>query len=91
VRKEGERLINEAGLNATFIRPWYVLGPGHWWPYLFLPMYRLFMIFPGTRETAKRLYPVKLKQVLDAIIFSVKNPSEGIRKIDAEYMNKLIG
>ena len=24
---------HRAGLNATILRPWYVLGPGHWWPY----------------------------------------------------------
>ena len=27
VRQEGERLIREAGLTATILRPWYVLGP----------------------------------------------------------------
>lgn len=29
VRATGERAIREAGLNATILRPWYVLGPGH--------------------------------------------------------------
>ncbi|HTR78438.1 MAG TPA: NAD(P)H-binding protein, partial [Gemmatimonadaceae bacterium] len=29
-RAEGERAIREAGLAATILRPWYVLGPGHW-------------------------------------------------------------
>jgi uncharacterized protein YbjT (DUF2867 family) len=33
VRARGEAAIREAGLTATFVRPWYVLGPGHWWPY----------------------------------------------------------
>ena len=32
VRAEGENLITQAGLNATFVRPWYVLGPGRRWP-----------------------------------------------------------
>src|SRR5438309_826147 len=31
VRATGERLIRDTGLPATFIRPWYVLGPGHRW------------------------------------------------------------
>lgn len=39
VRSEGERLIQESGMNATFVRPWYVLGPGHYWPYLLKPLY----------------------------------------------------
>ena len=33
VRAECEALIRESGLNATILRPWYVLGPGHRWPY----------------------------------------------------------
>ena len=32
VRAECETLIRESGLNATILRPWYVLGPGHRWP-----------------------------------------------------------
>jgi uncharacterized protein YbjT (DUF2867 family) len=38
VRAECEAAIETAGLNATILRPWYVLGPGHWWPYLILPI-----------------------------------------------------
>jgi uncharacterized protein YbjT (DUF2867 family) len=29
VRIECEQAIQVAGLNATILRPWYVLGPGH--------------------------------------------------------------
>jgi len=57
VRAEGERLLRESGIAATFIRPWYVLGPGHLWPYLILPLYRAWMLFPKSRHTARRLYP----------------------------------
>ena len=39
VRMEGEAMIRAAGLNATILRPWYVLGPGHWWPVALLPAY----------------------------------------------------
>ena len=31
VRIKGEALIRSAGLSATILRPWYALGPGHWW------------------------------------------------------------
>jgi len=37
VRCEGESLLKTSGLNATILRPWYVLGPGHRWPYLLVP------------------------------------------------------
>jgi len=30
MRAEGERLLLQTGLKTSFIRPWYVLGPGHW-------------------------------------------------------------
>jgi uncharacterized protein YbjT (DUF2867 family) len=29
-REAGEKIISESGLTATVLRPWYVLGPGHW-------------------------------------------------------------
>ena len=32
-RAEGECLVRESGMRATFVRPWYVLGPGRRWPY----------------------------------------------------------
>ena len=32
VRQEGEDLVRATGIPATIVRPWYVLGPGHWWP-----------------------------------------------------------
>lgn len=36
-RAEAEAYIESTGLPATFIRPWYVVGPGHYWPLLFSP------------------------------------------------------
>src|SRR4029453_4201108 len=40
-RAEAEAFLAQTGLNATVLRPWYVLGPGHRWPYLLLPGYWL--------------------------------------------------
>jgi uncharacterized protein YbjT (DUF2867 family) len=37
VRAECESEIAKAGLNATSLRPWYVLGPRHWWPLALVP------------------------------------------------------
>ncbi len=61
VREEGERLVRAAGIPATFVRPWYVLGPGHWWPYALLPFYWIWSAFPTQRDTARRLYPVRAR------------------------------
>jgi uncharacterized protein YbjT (DUF2867 family) len=55
VRGECEEFIRASGLNATILRPWYVLGPGRRWPYLLGPMYWLSEQLPATRETAERL------------------------------------
>ncbi len=53
VRSQCEAMIRESGMNATILRPWYVLGPGHQWPYLLLPMYKLMELLPSTREGAR--------------------------------------
>lgn len=86
VREEGERLIRATNVPATFVRPWYVLGPGHWWPYAILPMYWIWGAFPSQRETARRLYPVKLAQVVSAIVDAVEQPPSGVRVIEAPEM-----
>ncbi|HKO56586.1 MAG TPA: NAD(P)H-binding protein [Thermoanaerobaculia bacterium] len=83
VRAEGERLITESGLDATFIRPWYVLGPGHRWPYLLLPFYWLFRT-----ETSRRLHPVKLMDVVRAMVAAIEQPPEGVRIIEAPEMRR---
>ncbi|HEY1925174.1 MAG TPA: hypothetical protein VGG58_07970 [Candidatus Acidoferrum sp.] len=49
VRRQCEEMIR-GGLNATILRPWYVLGPGHYWPYLLKPGYWLARQIPSVRE-----------------------------------------
>lgn len=79
VRQECEEMIRASGLNATILRPWYVLGPGHRWPYALLLMYWLMERIPATRESALRLGLVTLDQMLNALIAAVENPSEGMQ------------
>jgi uncharacterized protein YbjT (DUF2867 family) len=86
VREEGERLLRESGIASTFIRPWYVLGPGHWWPCVLLPAYWIWGAFPAHRDTARRLYPVKLANVVRAIAGAVDAPPNGVRIIEAPEM-----
>jgi len=81
-RAEGEAAIRAAGLNATFLRPWYVLGPGHRWPWFLLPVYRLLQVFPPTRDAALRLYPVTLKQMIAALVAAVEEPASGVRIVE---------
>jgi uncharacterized protein YbjT (DUF2867 family) len=79
VRAECENAIEAAGLNATILRPWYVLGPGHRWPYLLLPLYKLAELFSSTREGAQRLGLLTLEQMITALTFAVENPVRRIR------------
>jgi uncharacterized protein YbjT (DUF2867 family) len=81
VRAECEAAIEAAGLNATILRPWYVLGPGHWWPYLLLPMYKIAELLPQTREGAQRLGLVTLEQMVTALLAAVENPAQGVRVV----------
>jgi len=88
VRAEGERLVRESDLAATFIRPWYVLGPGHRWPYALLPAYWIWNLFD--RDTASRLYPVKLAQVVRAIAGAIENPPDRVRIVAAPEMRSRV-
>ncbi len=90
VRTECEAAIRAAGLNATILRPWYVLGPGHWWPYLLLPIYKLAEFFPKTREGAQRLGLVTLEQMITALTFAVENPVQGTRVISVPQIRSVV-
>src|ERR1700741_1392838 len=79
VRAECESLIQNSGLNATILRPWYVLGPGHRWPYGLLPFYWLCERLPATRATAQRLGLVTLTQMLNALLWAVERPPNGVQ------------
>jgi len=73
-RAAAEAAIREAGLTATILRPWYVLGPGHWWPLALVPAYALLALLPGTRATAQRLGLVTLQQMITALVAAVESP-----------------
>src|SRR5205085_4474670 len=64
VRAECEALIRTRRLNATVLRPWYVLGPGHNWPYALLPLYKVMEQLPFVSQGATRLGLVTLEQMI---------------------------
>ena len=89
VRAEGEKMIRESGLAATILRPWYVLGPGHRWPYALVPMYWLFERIQATRETALRLGLVTLDEMVAALVNSVESPADGVRMLDVPLIRSI--
>ena len=84
-----EEMIRGAGLNATILRPWYVLGPGHRWPYLLIPFYKLFENLPSKRESALRLVLVTRRQMVNSLVKAVENPATGIRIIEVPGIRRL--
>ena len=72
VRKQGEEYCIQKDLTCTFIRPWYVLGPGRWWPVLLLPVYGLAEIIPGLRPKARSKALVTIRQMLRALVNAVE-------------------
>jgi len=82
VRAECEDLIRQRGLNATVLRPWYVLGPGHRWPYALLPVYKVAEVLPFTRQGAMRLGLVTLEQMVMALVQAVESPVQGLKVVD---------
>ena len=83
VRAECEQALRDTGVDATIVRPWYVLGTGRWWPYLLLPMYWAMELIPATRESARRLGLVTLDQMVATLVSAVENPPNGVRIIEA--------
>jgi uncharacterized protein YbjT (DUF2867 family) len=88
VRARGEAMIREAGLDATILRPWYVLGPGHRWPYALIPVYWLLERLPPTRDGARRLGLVTLEQMVAALVEAVGNPARGVRIVPVEEIRR---
>jgi nucleoside-diphosphate-sugar epimerase len=82
VRVEGERLVRESRIAATIVRPFYVLGPGHWWPYALVPFYAVARALPSTRETATRLGLVSIDDMLATLVHAVEHPPDGVRVLN---------
>jgi len=82
VRAECEAALHAAGMNVTIVRPWYVLGPGHRWPYALLPMYWPCQRIPSTRDGARRLGLVTLPQMTRTLLSAIENPCIGARIIE---------
>ncbi len=89
VRAEGERLVRESGIPATFVRPWYVLGPGHRWPIALVPFYAIARLIPSSRESAERLGLVTIDQMTRTLVWAVENPSTGVRAFEPPQIRQV--
>jgi nucleoside-diphosphate-sugar epimerase len=78
-RAVAEGHLAHSGLPATILRPFYVLGPGHRWPMILIPIYALLERLPGTRTSALRLGFVTIDQMVAALVWAVEFPPETTR------------
>lgn len=89
VRREGEALVHASGIAATILRPWYVLGPGHRWPYVLGPFYALFRALPSTRDAAERLGLVTRRAMVAALVGVVDDPPpSGVRILNVPDIHR---
>jgi uncharacterized protein YbjT (DUF2867 family) len=72
-RSEAEDAIRASGLDATIVRPWYVLGPGRQWPLLFGPVFRLL---------PERLGLVRIEEMIATLADAVAKPPRGVRIVE---------
>ena len=89
VRARGEEMVRVSGIPATFLRPWYVLGPGHWWPYAILPAYWILERLPGTKEPSRRLGLITIRQMIDALVWAVENPPSDVQILDVPKIREI--
>ncbi len=88
VRIEGERLIKESGMNGYIVRPWYVIGPGHYWPLILTPMYIIAGMVPSLKDKAIDFGLVKLDRVVKSLLYAVESPMPGIRIITMRQLKR---
>jgi uncharacterized protein YbjT (DUF2867 family) len=89
-RADGEAFIRATEIPATFIRPWYVVGPAHYWPLLFSPLFKILEWIPSTSQKAKALRLVSLKQMLNTLVYAVEHePKDKINIIEIESIRKM--
>jgi uncharacterized protein YbjT (DUF2867 family) len=88
VRSEGEEYCRSKNLSCTFIRPWYVLGPGHYWPILLLPFYGLAEIVPSWRKQARSKALVTIHQVIQTLLNAVEAEPAPLRIIEIRGIRK---
>ena len=91
VRAEAERALRDTGLTASVLRPWYVLGPGHRWPYALLPLYWTAALVPSLRDGARRLGLVTIDQMVLALARAVEDPPPaGVRVWDVAAIRSVV-
>lgn len=88
IRKEAEALLLTKNLPCTFIRPWYVIGPGHLWPLFLSPFYGAARMVPSWKEKAKALSLVTINQILHTFEKAIDSPPQRLRVFEISHIKR---
>lgn len=88
VRREAEAYIQSRNLVCTFIRPWYVLGPGHLWPALLLPAYRVARVVPAWKQKAESMELITIGQMLQTLQKAIDSPPQKLRVFEIKHIKR---
>jgi uncharacterized protein YbjT (DUF2867 family) len=87
-RKEGEAYILSKHLLCTFIRPWYVIGPGHLWPVFLLPVYGMARFSSSKRKKAEKMSLITISQMLQTLMKAIESPPQKQRVFEVKHMKR---
>jgi len=88
-RQRAEQAFAATAIPCTFLQPWYVVGPGHYWPLAILPLYKIFELLPATRTTAQRLGLLSIETVLRCLVHAIEALALGVRSWDVPTLRRL--
>ena len=87
-RRRAEGVLHATGLPLTILRPWYVLGPGHRWPIILVPLYWAAELVPPMRDEARRIGFVTLEQMVTALVYAVESAAARTRVFDVKTIRR---
>lgn len=86
VRKEAEAYLLSKHLTCTFIRPWYVIGPGHFWPLVLLPFYGVAKFIPSLKKKTEGMAFITINQLLHTFMKAIDSPPQKLRVFEIKHI-----
>ena len=83
-RAAGEALLEQSGIPSSIIRPWYVMGPGRWWPVLLKPFFWLASLNSSWVAKAKHFDTVTIQQMISTLMVAIKKTPAHIKYYEIE-------
>ncbi|MBK8485050.1 MAG: NAD(P)H-binding protein [Saprospiraceae bacterium] len=85
----GEKYLESLHLNSIFVRPWYIIGPGHWWPIFFIPLFKLLEIIPATSMKARKFSLITIHQMISSLIYIINHIDKVPKYVEIENLKTL--